>query len=83
MKVSNLRIGTRLGTGFALVLVLLLVLAGVAIFSLNTIETVNNRIIKEDWVKVEAAHTIDALTREGVSVFLWARRFNNFIPEPA
>lgn len=64
MNVSRLRIGTRLGTGFSLVLALLLVVAGVALYSLNNIGRISQIIIKEDWVKVDAAQTIDALTRD-------------------
>ena len=64
MKVSNLKIGTRLGTGFALVLILMVIIAGVTLVSLNNIGRISQIIIKEDWVKVDAAQSIDALVRD-------------------
>lgn len=60
MKLANLRIGRRLGLGFGLVLLLMLVGNSVAIVQFTAVGTVNNRIIEKDWVKSEAATTINA-----------------------
>jgi methyl-accepting chemotaxis protein len=60
MKLANLRIGRRLGLGFGLLLLLMLVGNGVAIVQFTAVGAVNNRIIEKDWVKSEAATTIDA-----------------------
>ena len=60
MKLANLRIGRRLGLGFGLLLLLMLVGNGVAIVQFTAVGAVNNRIIEKDWVKSEAATTINA-----------------------
>ena len=63
MKLANLRIGHRLGLGFGLLLILMLIGNGVAVVQFTTVGAVNNRIIEKDWVKSEAATTIDAVAQ--------------------
>lgn len=63
MKFSNLKIGQRLGAGFGLVLLLMAVLVAVALTRLTSINTSSDELISRDWVKSEAANTINATTR--------------------
>ena len=63
MNSANMKIGMRLGAGFALVLVLVAILAAVALSSLSSIGQSSREMIKEDWVKANAAHVINAAMR--------------------
>jgi methyl-accepting chemotaxis protein len=63
MRVSNLKIGFRLGGGFGLVLLLMSVLIGVAVVRLSAIGDDTSRMVQQDWVKAEAVTSIDTLTR--------------------
>ncbi len=63
MSFQNLRIGVRLGWGFGLLIVLTVVAIAVAILRFSQVGEVNTRIIESDWVKAEAANTINATTR--------------------
>jgi methyl-accepting chemotaxis protein len=59
----NLKIGTRLGLGFGL-LILMIVGANVsALLRLNQLGEINTRIIEKDWVKAEMGSVINATTR--------------------
>lgn len=60
MKLTNLPIGRRLGLGFGVLLVLMLIGNGVAVVEFSAVGKVNSRIIEQDWVKADAASTIDA-----------------------
>lgn len=60
---NNLKIGTRLGTGFGLLSVMMLVMIVVGLMRFTDIGEINSRIIEKDWVKAEAANTINATTR--------------------
>ena len=60
MKLSNLNIGTRLGAGFAVVLVLVVVIAAVGMYSLSVVGTVSQNVINDDWVKLQAVNAINA-----------------------
>jgi len=60
---AKMRIGTRLGLGFGLVLLLLAVMSVVGIASLRSIGETNRRVVEKDWVKAHAAHIINATTR--------------------
>ena len=64
MKLSNLNIGTRLGAGFAVVLVLVVVIAAVGMYSLSVVGTVSQNVINDDWVKLQAVNAINASTRD-------------------
>ena len=63
MKLANLRIGRRLGLGFGLLLVLMLIGNGMAVVQFTAVGAVNSRIIEKDWVKSEAATTIDTVAQ--------------------
>jgi len=63
MNTGNWKIGTRMMAGFALLIAIAFAIAGVGIMRLTQIDTVNTRIIEQDWVKAEAANLINATTR--------------------
>ena len=63
MKFSNLKIATRLGAGFGLVLLLLVLVLSIGMQGFHAIGNSTATLIDEDWVKADAATTIDALTR--------------------
>lgn len=59
----NQKIGVRLGVGFGLVIAMMLAMAMVAVTRFHEVNIVNTRIIDKEWVKAEAANTINATTR--------------------
>ena len=59
----NQKIGVRLGVGFGLVIAMMLAMAVVAVNRFHEVNIVNTRIIDKEWVKAEAANTINATTR--------------------
>jgi methyl-accepting chemotaxis protein len=63
MKFNDLKIGTRLGLGFGLLILLTILAVALAILRLNGIGDINTRIIESDWLKAQAAETINATTR--------------------
>jgi methyl-accepting chemotaxis protein len=63
MSFQNLRIGVRLGAGFGLLIVFTLAAVVLATLRFSQVAEVNTRIIDSDWVKAEAANTINATTR--------------------
>ncbi|WP_341910660.1 methyl-accepting chemotaxis protein [Polaromonas sp. YR568] len=63
MNIANLKIGTRLGAGFALVLVLMVSLIAVALLSLAHVGQASSQMIEKDLIKMEAANTINATIR--------------------
>ncbi|WP_104654753.1 methyl-accepting chemotaxis protein [Ralstonia insidiosa] len=60
MKTANLKIGVRLGAGFGIVLTLMGALIAVGLIGLAGIGAINDRVIREEWVKANAAHIINA-----------------------
>ncbi len=60
---NKLRLGTRLGMGFATVLALMLLAVATAVFNLNQADSASRRTIEVDWVKAEATATLTATTR--------------------
>src|SRR5471032_2103552 len=62
MNIANMKIGARLGAGFAAVILLMVMLIVFSSTSLSNISELNKKIIDKDWVKVNAAQTINALT---------------------
>ena len=58
MNISNLKIGTRLGAGFGVVLLLLLLVAGVAIGRIQSINSAVSTILDDRYVKVTLARAI-------------------------
>lgn len=63
MKISNLRIGVRLGAAFSLILVLMIAIASMAIFSLYHLGRISNDIIHDNWVKVQTTNKINTALR--------------------
>ena len=63
MNFKDWKIGTRLGLGFGLLILMLLVAVILALLRLTEVEAINTRIIEKEWVKAEAANTINATTR--------------------
>jgi len=58
MNISNLKIGTRLGLGFGVVVVLLAAVALVAITRINLINQATERILNDSFVKLTLARQI-------------------------
>jgi methyl-accepting chemotaxis protein len=63
MKFANIRIGRRLSAGFGLVLMLTVSLISVGLLHLSEIGAMSANMIDSEWVKADAASTIDAMTR--------------------
>lgn len=66
MKLNNIGIGLRLALGFGLLLLLTIIANVVAIIQFSQVKAINTRIIEQDWIKAEAASTINATTRAQV-----------------
>jgi methyl-accepting chemotaxis protein len=60
---TNLKIGIRLGLGFALVLSLMVVLIVVGLSRMTVVGDLNDQLLRSDWVKAQAASAIDASMR--------------------
>ena len=60
---KNLKLGSRLGLGFALVLALMVLMIALATVRFNGIGAASARIIEKDWVKADAAATVEAYAR--------------------
>jgi methyl-accepting chemotaxis protein len=63
MNISNIRIGTRMGTAFGIVLLMMAALIVTGLIRLANIGEVTDRIIDKDFVKADAANIINATTR--------------------
>ena len=61
--VKNMKLGARLGVGFAAVLVLMALMVVLALARFNDVGETSDKIITKDWVKADAAATINATTR--------------------
>jgi len=61
--IKNLKIGVRLGLGFGLVLLLLAAMIALAVTRLAAIDDETHKILEKDWVKADAAATLNATTR--------------------
>jgi methyl-accepting chemotaxis protein len=61
---ENMKIGTRLGVGFGLVLLMMVVANIIALTRFSDIGVINNKITERDWVKSDMANRIDVLTRD-------------------
>jgi methyl-accepting chemotaxis protein len=53
MAIANMKVGTRLGVGFGLVLVLLLLIAMLGVFNMSTIHAKLDKIVNQNVVKSE------------------------------
>ena len=63
MHFGFLKIGTRLGLAFGLLVLMMLGITAVGVLRLDDVGVLNERIIDDSWVKSEAASLIDATTR--------------------
>ncbi|MES2151925.1 MAG: methyl-accepting chemotaxis protein [Pseudomonadota bacterium] len=63
MKLRNFSIAARLGAGFAMVLLLMLVQVGLALVRLESIDASSTTMIEKDWVKADAVGVISAATK--------------------
>lgn len=63
MKISDLKIGLRLGLGFGLLNVMMLCMSLIGIVNLSAVGESNERLLGDSWPKAQAASTIDATTR--------------------
>ena len=63
MRMSDWKIGTRLGMTFGLLIVMMLAIVVVGLVRFGSVADLNTRIVEEDWVKAEAANTINVTTR--------------------
>ncbi len=64
MNLSTLKVSVRLGCGFALVAMLMLVMTLLSMGRFADIGAANKKIIEKDWVKAELANTINITTRD-------------------
>ena len=67
MNSENMKVGTRVGTGFGLVLLMMAALIVIGLLGLTDIGEINSKIVEQDWVKTEAVNTINATTRANAS----------------
>jgi len=63
MNFQNLRIGTRLGVGFGLSIVITVLTIVLALVRFDQVADINTRLIDSEWVKADAANMINATTR--------------------
>jgi methyl-accepting chemotaxis protein len=63
MKITNLNVSTRLNVGFGLVLFMLAALVVIALVRLTSIGQISSKVVEQDWVKAEAANTINSMER--------------------
>jgi methyl-accepting chemotaxis protein len=64
MKISDLKIKTRLGAGFGLVLLLMLIMIATSISRFGAISNSTRGIVERDWPSASAAAAIDSAARE-------------------
>ena len=62
-SIKNLGIAARLGLGFGSVLALAALMLGLSILTLTGLSATLDRIVRQDWVKAQAAAVIDSNTR--------------------
>ncbi len=62
-SLKNLGIAARLGLGFGSVLVLAALMLSLSILTLTGLSATLDRIVRQDWVKAQAAAVIDSSTR--------------------
>jgi methyl-accepting chemotaxis protein len=63
MNFKDWKIGTRLGLGFGLLILMLLGAIAAAMLRFAQVGEINTRIIEKEWVKADAANLINATTR--------------------
>jgi methyl-accepting chemotaxis protein len=68
MNFNNLRIGTRLGAAFAVVIVLLLIILGVAFSVLNSVSDTMDRVVQERYAQIALSNQIKNMGDQGALV---------------
>ena len=63
MRMTNVTVATRLGTGFGLVLLMMATIILIGLIRLTGIGEINSKVIDKDWRKADAANIINATTR--------------------
>ncbi|HJV74633.1 MAG TPA: methyl-accepting chemotaxis protein [Noviherbaspirillum sp.] len=63
MRIGKLPVAARLGAGFGLVLLMMATMIAMGFIGLTQISAINNRLIEKEWVKADAANTINATIR--------------------
>jgi methyl-accepting chemotaxis protein len=61
---KNMKIGVRLGLGFALVVVFLIAVATIGITRMNGINVITTKIINKDWVKAQLTNEIEVTAND-------------------
>jgi methyl-accepting chemotaxis protein len=64
MKLMNMKISVRLGPGFGVVMLLMVILIVVGLVRLSSIADIEDKILTKEWVEYDAVQTIDATTRD-------------------
>jgi methyl-accepting chemotaxis protein len=67
MKSEKMKVSTRLGIGFGLVLLMMAIMIAIAFTRFSSIGMGNDKMIEKDWVKAESANTINLATLENAS----------------
>ncbi|WP_281174788.1 methyl-accepting chemotaxis protein [Simplicispira psychrophila] len=57
----GMRIKTRLGLGFGLLIVMMLAMVAVGFMGLTSVSNSNKQLIERDWVKADAANTLSSI----------------------
>ena len=70
MKLTDMKIGVRLGAGFGVVLLLMVVLIATGLLRLDKIGGLSESIIQSDWAKADAIATIRSTTRSNAALVL-------------
>ena len=70
MKLTDMKIGVRLGAGFGMVLLLMVVLIATGLLRLDKIGGLSESIIRSDWAKADAIATIRSTTRSNAALVL-------------
>jgi methyl-accepting chemotaxis protein len=63
LKLSNLRIGARLGAAFGVLIALMLAIVAAGLMRMGTVEDMTRVLVEDDWVQAAAASRVDTLTR--------------------
>ena len=70
MKLTDMKIGERLGAGFGVVLLLMAVLVLTGLLRLDKIGALSDAIIERDWAKADAIATVRSTTRSNAALVL-------------
>src|SRR4051812_18494311 len=67
MKFSNMRVGSRLGLGFAMLLLAVVGVGAVGMWKLSRLNAAVERMTHLDWVKASLAMQVDSLARDNAA----------------